>query len=410
MESVGAVLDRLKSFAKSGQDFFDGLLHRRNPIEILKRLQRESFSDLMKLRDRQEKVEQILSFYQSSKDGPFREVTTHVRGHVDFLGAFLVLDNLNQHNLDAVNRSGIRTGVDSRLVFETTIGKNDNLAAEFVSTQKGKKEHVDQMPLSLAKLSYTANLNEWFSLMAIPIGAQCRDVAIASNSFHQLGKGLTDFSSFGPPLLNLHYGSAIGITVRHSNVIASLAQLVAGLGMPSGSNTMENRSSTFGQLMCQFPGGTKLSVLDVYHLPLSSRQLRNFGSFTIPIVLSKQREPSEAAPEALGTLVSTGSIAVMVESELDGFTKIGGWVEMNKSNPKSVQWAVTVSDISEDSFGWGLSFSGINGDSANGCHLQGESYLKFNMGNKFCLKPGFALAVDGNSKIAALMLRSNWSL
>lgn len=142
----------------------------------------------MKLRDRQEKVERMLSFYKSSKGGPFQEATTHVRGQMDFLGALLIMDNLNQQNLDAISRSGMRTGIDSRFIFETTVGQKNTLAAEFVATQKGKKHrgHVLDMPLSLSKLSYTANVNDWLSLMAIPMGAQCRDVAVASNSFDQV--------------------------------------------------------------------------------------------------------------------------------------------------------------------------------------------------------------------------------
>ncbi|KAK7283427.1 hypothetical protein RIF29_12937 [Crotalaria pallida] len=417
MEPVGVVFDKMKAFAKSSHDFFDGIFLRRNPIEILKRLQREAFSDLMKLRDRQEKVERLLSFYKSSKDGPFQEDTTRVRGQVDFLGALLLMDSLSQQNLDAVIRSGIRTGVDSRFIFETTVGQKDTLALEFLAGQKGKEggNDVFELPLSLAKLSYTANVNDWLSVTAIPIGAQCRDVGSASNSFNQLGKGLTEFSSFGPPLLNLHSGSAIGITVKKTNVIASLAQSIAGLGAWSGSNTAESRSSTFGQLVCQFPRGTKLSLLGLHQVTLSSRQLRKFGALTIPILYSKHREDTEAVPEALPligtkTRISAGSIALVAESELDGFTKLGGWLEMNKLNPKSVQWAVTMSDVSDDSFGWGMSLGGMIGGSASRDHFQAESYLKFNMGNKFCLKPGLAYVMDGNSRIAALMLRSNWSL
>jgi hypothetical protein len=139
-----------------------------------------------------------------------------------------------------------------------------------------------------------------------------------------------------------------------------------------------------------------------------SKQFRKLGSFTIPLVLSNQHEASETEPEAspsTRTQVSGGSTAIMLESELDGFTKLGGWVEMNTQNPKSVQWVVALSDVSEDSFGWGMGLGGIGAD-----HFQAEAYLKFNMGDKFCLKPGFAYATDGNSGIGALMLRSTWSL
>ncbi|KAL9312575.1 hypothetical protein ACSQ67_018027 [Phaseolus vulgaris] len=369
-----AVFEKLNAFTKSGQDFLDGVFRRRNPIEILKRLQREAFSDIMKLRDRQEKVERILSFYQSTKGGPFKIPS-------------------------------LTTGVDSRFIFETTIGEKCSGAAEFVATHGGR-EHCDEKPLSLSKLSLTANVNDWFSLVAMPVGARGRDVAIASNSFDQVGKGFTDFSYFGPPLLHLHNGTAIGLTLRKSNVIASLAQHVTGM-------QILHTSSTFGQLVYQFSRGTKLSILGLHRMPLSSNKLGNFGVFTIPIVLSKQKEVSEAAPEVLptkGTRTLGGSIALMAESEIDGFRKLGGWFEMNKLNPQSVQFGVTICDDSEDSLGWGISLSRFIVNSANEAHFQAESYLKFNMGNKFCLKPGVVLGTDGKSKIAALMLQSNWSL
>jgi len=199
--------------------------------------------------------------------------------------------------------------------------------------------------------------------------------------------------------------------MRKSCFIASLAQFVAGLGTPSGSNTTDNRYDTFLQLACQFPRGTKLSVLGSHQLPFVSKKLRKFGALTIPLVLSDQHEVSETEPEpsrfrgTTRTQVSGGSAAIMLESELDGCTKLGGWVEMNTLNPKSAQWAVTLTDVSEGSSGWGMSLGGIGAE-----HFQAESYLKFKMGDKFCLKPGLVYATDENSKIASLMLRSNWSL
>lgn len=205
----------------------------------------------------------------------------------------------------------------------------------------------------------------------------------------------------------MHNGTAIGITVRKSNIIASLAQHATGLQIP-------HTSSTFGQLLYQFSRGTKLSILGFHRMPLSSKRLGNFGAFTFPIVLSKQNEVSEAAPpkvlSSTGIRTSGGSIALMAESEIDGFGKLGGWFEMNKLNPQSVQFGLNLSDDSEDSLGWGMSLSRFIVNSENEAHFQAESYLRFNMGNKFCLKPGVVLGTDGKSKIAALMLRSNWSL
>lgn len=198
----------------------------------------------------------------------------------------------------------------------------------------------------------------------------------------------------------------MGITVRKSNVIASLTQHVTALQIP-------HTSSTFGQLLYQFSGGTKLSILGLHHVPLSLKRLGNFDAFTFPIVLSKQNEVSEAATEvssSTGIRTSGGSIALMAESKIDGFGKLGGWFQMNKLNPQSVQFGVNLSDDSEDSLGWGMSLRRFIENSENEAHFQAESYLRFNMGNKFCLKPGVVLGTDGKSKIAALMLRSNWSL
>ncbi|XP_054778510.1 uncharacterized protein LOC129286590 isoform X1 [Prosopis cineraria] len=418
MDPLGSVIDKLKGFTKSSHEFFTGLIRgrnsaSRNPIEILKRLQREAFSDLMKLRERQDKVERVLSFYKPSTGGPFQEATTHVRGRVDLLGALLLMNDINEQNLDVISRAGLRTGVESTLIFETNIRDKDTLVAEFVTSQKGMEHHTDVLgsTLSLAKLCYIAKVSDWLSVMAIPMGAQCKDAAIASKSFHQHGKGLTDVSSVVPPLLNLQNGSAISMMVRKSNIVASLAQFVSGLGMQSGYDAPKNWSSTFAELSCQLPRGTKLSVMGLYRVPLSSTEPSKLGALTIPILTSKRPEVPETIYETFPwseskTCLSTRSSALTLESELDDITKIGGWVEMNESNLK---WGVSMSDVSEDSFGWGMSLNGIIGDSTTGDLFQAESYLKFNLGYKFCLKPGFAYVAAGNSKIAGLMLRSSWS-
>lgn len=181
---------KLKDIAKSSREFAFGILHwpqnfnRRNPIDILKRLQREAFSDIMKLRDRQEKVEQMLSFYKDSNGSPSQLARTRVRGEVDVVGALLMMDTVGQQHCDTIQAAGIRTGVDLKFVFDSTVRNKDTLVVEFVA---GGKSQVDVLAreLSLAKVLYVANINHWFSAVAIPVGAQCRDVGIATSS-HQV--------------------------------------------------------------------------------------------------------------------------------------------------------------------------------------------------------------------------------
>ncbi|KAL9448976.1 hypothetical protein AB3S75_011002 [Citrus x aurantiifolia] len=394
MEAVTSAVEKVKGF-------IDSLFHRRensysrNPIEILKRLQRESFSEQMKQRDRLDKVERLLSFYKLSKGSPFQEASTHVRAEVDVLGAVLMMGGIDQRHADALDRAEVRTGIHTRFTFETTMRQNDTLVADFVACQEGGKNvgNISGRSLSLAKLSYVANIGDWFYAIAVPVGAQCRDFDIARNYSHK-AKGLTTISSLDPPLLSQHNGGAIGFTVRKSNVVASLAQSVSGLGVQLGSDGIGHCLSTFGQVVCQLSRGVNLSLVGLH-----------------------QRKASEnsvgASASSLGTntqeIVSTGSIALKLETELDENAKVGGWFEMQNSN-SNLRWAVSISDIFNEDLGWGVTFSGMRDGSKGWNQYQLESFLDLCLGKRFSLKLGTSYVADGDAQIPALMLRCIWSL
>lgn len=418
MEPTASIVDNLKAFAKCGEDFFTGFTRRRenrarrNPIEILKRLQREAFADLMKLRDRQDKVERMLTFYRISKGGPFQEDGTRVRGDVDVMGSLFLMDDLDQQNVDAVGRAGIRTGTDARIIFETRVGQKDILEAEFITTQSSHRDSDDILgtPLSLAKVSYTANMTDWFSIAAVPMGARCRDMVSTNSSFQE--KGLTDYSSFGPPLLHKNRGGAIGLTVKKSNVVASLAQFVVDLPSSFG-----HCLSTFGQIVCQLPMSSKLSLFGLHQVP-KPRQQPSLGPLTLPLGILRCHKPPQTSTETspphlepnFGESVPTGSVAVMLESELDESTRVRGWVQMRNNDPKHLQWAVSMSDSPEDEIGWGLSLGGLIQGPMNWDHFQVEAFLKFNLGKRLTLQPGFLYLMNANNQIPVLMFRSTWSL
>ncbi|KAF8023502.1 hypothetical protein BT93_F0876 [Corymbia citriodora subsp. variegata] len=388
-------------------------------IEILKRLQREAFSDIMKLRDRQDKVERVLSFYKASKDSPFQEASTHVRGEVDVLGGLLKINNIDQQDYGAFPGAGIPTAIDTKFTFETIVREKDVLAAQFVAGQRGR-EHVngflESPPLSLAKVFYKAYLSDWFSVMAVPVGAQCRDVGVISSCFHQ-GKGLTEYQCAGPPLINHHSGSAIGLTVRKSNIAASLGHCFSGLRRHIGSHDIEQLFNTFGQVVCQIPGNTKLSLLGLHEFHRPSNQHLSSGPLSIPISLLRQDRDrttfgefsSQAMGESTEGYTSSGSVALMLESELDEDIRLGAWMEMKRSNPKRVEWAVNLSNDCNDELGWGWSLSGTSEGQSKWNRYQVESYIKFNLGKKFNLRPGVVHVIDGNARLTAFMVRSNWS-
>lgn len=416
MEPMASILDKLKAFAKSSEDFFAGLTRRenrarRNPIEILKRLHREAFADLMKQRDRLDKVEKLLTFYGSSKRGPFRGDGTRVGGEVDLVGTLFLKDYLDQENVDAIKSSGIKTGVGARITFETKVREKDVLEAEFISSMSGHTESCESLgtALSLARVSYIANMTDWFSIAAIPMGARCRDVAVSVNPQE---KGLTDYSSFGPPLLHENHGGSIGITVKKSDIVASLAQFVVDLPSSFG-----HCFSTFGQIVYQLPRSTRLSLFGVYQAT-KSRQQANLGPLTMALGIFRRHKHPQTSVETSSLMetsseanVPAGSVAMMLESELDESTRVQGWVQMKNTNPRHLQWAVSMSDFPEDDIGWGLSLGGsMQQHPATWDHFQVEAFLKFNLGRRFSLQPGFVYLMDRSNQLPVLMLRSTWFL
>ncbi|CAN4080704.1 unnamed protein product [Withania somnifera] len=355
----------------------------------------------MKLRDRQEKVERVLAFYKSSKGSPFQEASTHVRGEFDAVGALLMIGAIDECKHNAIERA-IRTGIDSRLTFETTLREKDTLVAEFVGSERGQKD-IPGSPLSLAKVLYAANISDWFSAVAIPVGGRCRDVAVPTNSREE--RGLTDYSSFGPPMLNQLNGSAIAVMVKKSNTVASLAQFVSAL---PHSDRLLYCFGTFGEVVYQLTSNTKLSIMGIHKVANLSSQQPRLAAMSLPIGIRQWSGHSQASLDENSLL--DGSIATMLESKLDENTRIGSWVEMKRSNPKYLQWAVSLSDTPEDDFGWGFSLGGLLQGPRNWDHFQVESFLNFNLGRKCKLQPGLLYVMDGTTQFPALTFRTNWSL
>ncbi|KFK35675.1 hypothetical protein AALP_AA4G022600 [Arabis alpina] len=425
MDPIASVLEKVKGFAKSSQDLvsrqfgFHENPSRQNPIEILKRLQREAFSDLMKLRDRQEKVERIISSYKLSKGGPFQETSTHVKGEVNALGAMLMMGNTDEESLNELNREGVRPGLLSRFMFETSLRETDKLVAELVAGYNGEGNHGEVLgnQLSLAKVFYKAEISDWFSAVAIPVGAHFRDIDADVVSSYQ-GMNLTEVSELGPPLLNQHNGSAIGLTVRKSNVAASLAQSILNLKAEQSLNATNRCFRTFGQVTCHILRGVKLSLLGCHQiLTPSNNNLHSTGAITFPVSFLRRRiamEPESSAPplEMSRSMdhVSSSSIALKLDSLMDESTRIGGWVEMQNPREKQVKWSLSITDKPEDEVGWGMSVGGVVDGSRNHDRFQVESYLKFNIGSRFSLSPGLVYLTNSNGRTIGLMLQSHWSL
>ena len=129
----------------------------------------------MKLRDRQEKLERVLAIHKTVKGSPFSETGTPT----NMKGIFSVNSLFPFPNV-----AGIRTGVESKFIFQTVTREKDTLIAEFQGRQHNPSvdfteipnvSNFTAIPLSLSKVSYLANINHWLSFVAVPFGSQCHD-------------------------------------------------------------------------------------------------------------------------------------------------------------------------------------------------------------------------------------------
>lgn len=412
MDSVASsVVEKIKGFGASSTGFVKRVFRKQgakrgdsqlaNPIEILKRLQREVFSDLMKLRDRQDKLERILSFYKSVKGSPFIEASTHMTGIVDVAGALLFVESNDEPSFDALNRAGLRTGIYSRFSFETPVRQKDTLTAEFVTSQNSLAYHgvASGSPLALAKVMYMANLNDWLSVASIPLGARCNDFGIGSKQ----GERLNRFSSSMPPTFSQYYCCGAGLIVRQPNVEFSLAELVSGLGMPPDAAGKRSWLSTFWQINYRPIEEARIALSCLLEIPTSSLQLPKLGTLAIPVGgFRRSIVQAESSP------TSAGSFALMLDTEFDETTNVGGWVEVQKLRPSLFQWGFSLSDSPEDELGWGLRLGGKVDGQLN--QFQFETFLNFNLGKRVNLQPALVYVADGRTRTPALVFRSSWSM
>lgn len=421
MEPVISVVERIKGFVKSTGHFFNSAIggssnpdpHSHNPIEILKRLQRETFFDLMKLRDRQDKVERVISSYRSAKGGPFQEASTHMKGIVDVVGATLFMENDYEQVLGALEKAGTKTGVNLRFMFETAVRKKDLFIAEFVAGENSlaNNSNLSGSPLALEKLMYVANINDYLSVVTTPLGARCSEYGNGLSSAQGPQRGRVP--SHVPPLFSQYHNCGAGVTVKGSDVAVSLAELVSETG--AQSDAAGTSLSTFGQVTYQPSEEFSLTLSCLWQIPSTLSYPFKLGKLVVPVGRMKRRTTSDvlvqASSDTKGKEVdgfSSRSIALMLESELGECNNLGGWVEIQKSRSNLLQWGVSYSDTPEDEVGWGMRIAGKT--ESNSSQLQLEGFLNFNMGKNATLQPGILYAMDGKSQTPALVFRSSWSM
>lgn len=172
--------------------------------------------------------------------------------------------------------------------------------------------------------------------------------------------------------------------------------------------------STFAQLSHQPLEEIKITLSGVWQIPKSPCPLIKLGPFAIPVGGLKWQTGSgvqmQASPNATTRnavdFISSGSIALMLDSEFDERTRLAGWIEVQKSSHNFVQWGISLSDTPDDELGYGLRVGGIANGLLNQCQLEG--FLNYNLGRSLNLQPGLVWVMEGMTRSPALVFRSSW--
>lgn len=81
----------------------------------MKRLQRETFPDVMRLMDKHEQIDRILSMYRAGMGFHFPELPVRAKVALDAVGALLLVDDEElDHAREILGEAGNRTGLNSR--------------------------------------------------------------------------------------------------------------------------------------------------------------------------------------------------------------------------------------------------------------------------------------------------------
>ncbi|XP_040384417.1 uncharacterized protein LOC102699535 [Oryza brachyantha] len=441
--------------------------HHNRPAEIMKRLQREKLSDMIKLMDGHEQIERIVSLYTSgAKALHLPELPVRVKVALDAAGALLLVDGDElEEARGRLAKARSTTGLSSRFVFESsTRGGKDTVAAE-LATGLGAAAAAGGRPLELTRLQYCAHVGDLLSMTLVPFGAQCNNFLHGSSLIQSIQSRAL---SGGPPSFSERHDCGAGLSVKRSRFRASIAHLIFGSpgehgGGGNGDHGLPNRLTTFGKVSYDTADDVKLSLSGLWQVRPPSSRFSDLGALAVPLGSLKTRKPIPPRPstptppasspppgspsssmmvqgpappppptpmagvkttvDVQGSVAAAGAaaapshtVAVMVDCDMYEALRVEGWVEVEtaaapatrrRGSSRPVRWGACVSDCPERELGWGFRLGGTAEKGKHRPHFEG--FLSFDLGRGGRLQPGLIIAVDDdNHKTPALVLRSSW--
>lgn len=250
--------------------------------------------------------------------------------------------------------------------------------------------HVKHLSLFLSELLFYFYF-KYILLTQLYYNYKC--IVFHFPSFLWQDQSLPTISSFRPPLLNKHCNFGTGLKLKTENFSCSLAELFSSLMRPSNSTNKQSIFNTFGEISIKLADQSKLTMSGMWQAPRTiSQPVRSRNSQSPPNLDQNQR----------------GSLSLVLDIDED--TKVGGWVEVQKSKPNLTNWAISLADTPAGELGWVVSVGGKSEGKSK--RFQFESFLSFDLGGKAKLQPGVVLMMDANgrNRVPSFVFRSSWSM
>lgn len=327
----------------------------RSEVSALRRLQREAFQDLLRMRERLEKMESVNFVRRGLGEGSTGQFTssrlfpgegsgafgrTRLTGHVAAGGAYVPTEGAESHSARAaLEQAGMRSGLAVKFSFET-VCRGDAADVLLTEATAGLGEETSSFmlggPLNLSKVLYATEVSDGVRLTLAPLGATGSDIADPINPLE--GQGLTRFSSGGMPLHRRTNGSAVGVNLHNNTVSLTAAQFLSGWGFTNDTDGDGTGlcSSTLAQLSLQPRDDVVVSFSAVQRMwpapPLPSSpglHWSEMGPLVVPRLLPWAKSNKGPAVPTESESISSGGQA--------GFIGQDPWASLQPESPTTLQ-------------------------------------------------------------------------
>eukprot|EP00850_Spirogloea_muscicola_P003012 SM000012S25274 [mRNA] locus=s12:18229:23689:+ [translate_table: standard] len=421
-ETARLVLDMLE------QQEGDGALAHRSEVSALRRLQREAFADLLKARERLDKLEHHTGLRRlKGPADPQGGPRTRLKGEVTAGAAYVHVDpsagDIARSALEQLDRAGMKTGLQVRFRFETPFRKYDSLSTQFIAGYEDRSgSHLTGGPLLLEKVMYTTELSEEVTIKAAPIGANGKDMIENINPLQLLGIGNDGLSQTG---------------IEDGPVCSStLAQLTL--------QPMDRLLLSFSSVSQFWPSPPPLGATGMHWSemgPLIIPKLRPLATMTRFFqhrYSTEQQIDGDGAPGApqfnqvhglpgttMQSVAMTGALDVGAAATLACWAQAERGLWSSERSHKGLEWNLSLSRTPDgsQSTGWGIAIGSgssdmwfTENDNSENAHtliqgIQAEAFLQLGVGRGCKLQPGLLYVTDRSSRnVLSFILRSHWTL